>query len=91
MEVFGVLVFLFLPFVAGFVLRWVVQAKSAMGRTSLAISGACLPVVWLLGSAEFGDGITNAATWALASVVFMVFLVPAALGVHLASLRKAEQ
>lgn len=83
-----VLLWLLFPFAVGYGLRAAIVAKSDWGRASLASLAAALPSFGIL--AMPGDGITNAAGWAISPVLFLMFLFPAGFGVHLASLREIK-
>jgi hypothetical protein len=87
----GVLVFLISPLLFGFVLRLMIPAESDWGRAGLAFSGAGLSALWLVVSNQQSDGITAAAGLALLPVLLLILLVPAGLGVHLASLREPKK
>ena len=74
------------PFVVGYLLRRFFQAKSDWSRAGLAIGAAALPSFgWFAPGIAFGDG----SVFGFAFILFLMFLVPAGVGVHLASLGRS--
>lgn len=79
------LIWFLAPLVLGFSMRMVIPAKSDCGRAGLATVAAALPSFGLL-ALDLGS-IGNAAAFGVVPILFLIFLIPAGFGVHLARLR----
>lgn len=89
--ILGIAAFLFvflLPGLAAFLMRLVLRNDSRWLQSAIVILCAAMPAAWLFVSAQEADGITNAASFYVAPILFVLALPIAGFGLVLAE-RKA--